>query len=106
MIKAAVILNETDMGLAVVRSYVIYEYNEMTKTLTASLLREVSLPLGPEAGEHEGKCMVARQKSETEDVKVVHDVNSCLFLDLMGDYNVANKLQAIGVSNNDGIMEL
>jgi hypothetical protein len=95
MIKAAIKLADEDMGLAKILSYILYEYNPEDKLLRASVIKEVQIPLGPEAGEHEGKVMCARQKTAEEDVKVIHSVDGCLFLDMIGEYNQAGQLLTI-----------
>jgi hypothetical protein len=101
MIKAALFLSEDDMEMAKVRAYVVYEYEPDKKLLTAHLVKEVEILLGPEAGEYEGQAMVARQKTSKDQAKRVENVEACQFLDMMGEYNKVGHLKAITIEGEE-----
>lgn len=101
MIRAAIKIADEDMGLAKILSYILYEYRPEEKLLNAFIIKEVQITLGPEAGEYEGKVMCARQKTAEEDSRLVHNLDGCIFLDMIGEYNQAGQLLNIQEVEND-----
>jgi hypothetical protein len=92
-IKAAVALTEKDIGLAIVRSYVVYRYDIMDRSVSAYLVKEVEMPMD-EVG-LEGQAMVARQQTSEEERKHVPNVSCMDFLEMMGEYNKVGHLSSI-----------
>jgi len=103
-IKAAVLLAEDELALAKIVSYIIYSFDPETKTLMTQLVKEVQIILDETAGEHEGQTLVARQETDKEAAKMIADVDACLFLELMGEYNISGVLLDIREVGYDGTM--
>jgi len=101
IIKAAVLLAEDELALAKIVSHIVYSFDPETKTLMTQLVKEVQITLDETAGDHAGKVLVARQEADKEAAKMIHDVNACMFLDLMGEYNKVGTLKDIREVKND-----
>jgi hypothetical protein len=96
-VKAAELVMEENAGLYLLRTYAIYALDSSDSTVSVFWLREVEVDVSKETGVN-GSAILARDRLPEKPDKVLIDVDSCNFLEAMGELNKEGKLVTIALT--------